>query len=71
MSEREGSAGVHGDEARAVRALSLGAVAREYDRLRPAPLVEAVDWCVPAMAGRVLDLAAGTGLMTRALRAAG
>jgi SAM-dependent methyltransferase len=43
-------------------------VADEYDRLRPGPPEEALDWLVPP--GRVVavDLAAGTGLFSRALR---
>lgn len=63
--------GAHDGVDRAARARSFGAVAREYDRLRPAPLAQAVAWCVPGGARRVLDLAAGTGLMTRVLLAAG
>jgi ubiquinone/menaquinone biosynthesis C-methylase UbiE len=47
--------------------MSFGAVAGEYDRLRPSPPAEAVDWLLPARRDVVVDLAAGTGLLTRAL----
>jgi SAM-dependent methyltransferase len=47
--------------------MSFGAVARDYDRLRPSPPPEAVDWLLPARRDVVVDLAAGTGLLTRAL----
>ena len=47
--------------------MSFGAVAGEYDRLRPGPPPEAVDWLLPARRDVVVDLAAGTGLLTRAL----
>jgi ubiquinone/menaquinone biosynthesis C-methylase UbiE len=46
--------------------MSFGAVARDYDRLRPSPPSEAVDWLLPAHRDVVVDLAAGTGLLTRA-----
>ena len=51
------------------RALSFGAVADAYDRYRPAPPGEAVDWVLPTSAVDVLDLGAGTGAVTRLLRA--
>ena len=51
----------------AVRALSFGAVAEAYDRLRPTPPDEIVDWLLPANPSLVVDLAAGTGAMTRQL----
>ena len=47
--------------------MSFGAIAGEYDRLRPSPPPEAVDWLLPACRDVVVDLAAGTGLLTRAL----
>ncbi len=47
--------------------MSFGAVADDYDRLRPGPPDAAVDWLLPAGASCVVDLAAGTGLLTRAL----
>lgn len=61
------------------RANSFGSVAADYDRLRPSPSQPAVAWLLePATsavgAGRridVVEVAAGTGLATRALVAAG
>jgi trans-aconitate methyltransferase len=52
----------------AARALSFGAVADTYDRYRPAPPGEAVDWVLPTSAVDVLDLGAGTSAVTRLLR---
>jgi SAM-dependent methyltransferase len=52
---------------RAERAMSFGAVADDYDRLRPGPPGAALDWLLPAGAGIVVDVGAGTGLLTRAL----
>lgn len=49
------------------RARSFGAVADDYDRLRPTTPQAALDWLLPAHARRVLDLGAGTGGTTRAL----
>jgi SAM-dependent methyltransferase len=48
-------------------ATSFGSVAESYDRVRPAPQPEALDWLVPAGCEVAVDLAAGTGLFTRAL----
>src|SRR4051794_35443017 len=49
------------------RALSFGAAAGEYDAARPSYPGEAVHWCLPNGARRVLDLGAGTGKLTRVL----
>ena len=49
------------------RATSFGNVAESYDRVRPEPPAEALDWLVPAGCEVAVDLAAGTGLFTRAL----
>jgi SAM-dependent methyltransferase len=49
------------------RATSFGSIADRYDRVRPGPATEAVDWLVPPGCGTAVDLAAGTGLFTRAL----
>ncbi|WP_216901674.1 class I SAM-dependent methyltransferase [Nocardia alni] len=49
------------------RATSFGSIAQDYDRLRPGPPAQAVEWLIPAGCGTALDLAAGTGLFTRAL----
>ena len=46
---------------------SFGRVAETYDRVRPGPAPAAVDWLVPARWAAAVDLAAGTGLFTRAL----
>jgi SAM-dependent methyltransferase len=48
-------------------ATSFGGVADSYDRVRPGPAVAALDWLVPAGCEVAVDLAAGTGLFTRAL----
>jgi SAM-dependent methyltransferase len=47
--------------------MSFGAIADEYDRLRPGPPDAALDWLVPASAQVVVDVGAGTGLLSRAL----
>ena len=47
--------------------MSFGAVAADYDRLRPTPPDVAVRWVVPAGCGTAVDVGAGTGLLTRAL----
>jgi SAM-dependent methyltransferase len=46
---------------------SFGSVADSYDRVRPGPAPAALDWLVPAGCAVAVDLAAGTGLFTRAL----
>jgi SAM-dependent methyltransferase len=51
------------------RAMTFGTSADAYDRLRPAPAPEALDHVLPPGARRVADLAAGTGLVTRAILA--
>lgn len=51
------------------RAMSFGAVAEEYDRLRPSPSPEAVHWLLPTGCTDAVDLAAGTGLLTCELEA--
>jgi SAM-dependent methyltransferase len=50
------------------RATSFGEVADDYDRVRPSPPDEALDWLVPADCATAVDIAAGTGLFSRALR---
>jgi SAM-dependent methyltransferase len=49
------------------RARSFGAIADDYDRARPGPPEVAVDWLVPEHARAVVDLGAGTGLLSRVL----
>jgi ubiquinone/menaquinone biosynthesis C-methylase UbiE len=46
---------------------SFGRVAESYDRVRPGPAPAAVDWLLAAGCAAAVDLAAGTGLFTRAL----
>jgi SAM-dependent methyltransferase len=55
----------------AAQAASFGAAAAEYERSRPTYPEAAVDWIVPAGAGAVADVGAGTGKLTRALAARG
>jgi SAM-dependent methyltransferase len=47
--------------------MSFGAIADDYDRLRPNPAPDAIDWLVPSDCRLAVDVAAGTGLFTRAL----
>ncbi len=49
------------------RSMSFGAIAGDYDRVRPGPPPVALDWLLPPTPAVVVDLAAGTGLLTRAL----
>jgi SAM-dependent methyltransferase len=58
---------VRQDETTAVLSSSFGAVAGEYDRLRPSPSQEALDWLIPDRATDVLEIGAGTGVLTRLL----
>ena len=50
------------------RATSFGQVAGEYDRVRPGPPDEALDWLVPQNCQLAVDVAAGTGVFTRAVQ---
>jgi len=52
---------------RATLAGSFGSVAGHYERFRPGPPEAAVDWYLPHWVGRVVDLGAGTGALTRLL----
>lgn len=47
--------------------MSFGAIADDYDRLRPRPAPEAVDWLLPDDCQAAVDVGAGTGLLSRAL----
>jgi SAM-dependent methyltransferase len=47
--------------------MSFGAIAEDYDGLRPQPPQEAVDWLVPPGCELAVDVGAGTGLFTRRL----
>lgn len=53
------------------RAASFGAAADAYERARPSYPEAAIDWILPQAARRVLDLGAGTGKLSRHLRARG
>ena len=55
------------DETTALLSRSFGAVADDYDRLRPGPSPEALDWLLPESATDVLEIGAGTGILTRLL----
>ena len=55
------------DENTAILSRSFGEVADEYNRLRSAPSDEALDWLVPVGAVDVLEIGAGTGILTRKL----
>ncbi|MEU0151135.1 class I SAM-dependent methyltransferase [Micromonospora fulviviridis] len=54
-------------------ALSFGAAAAEYDRFRPRYPEEALRWALDGLAApaRVVDLGAGTGILTRGVLALG
>lgn len=47
--------------------MSFGGFARTYDRFRPEPLAEALEWLVPDEAASIAEIGAGTGLLTRQL----
>jgi SAM-dependent methyltransferase len=50
------------------KATSFGQVADDYDRVRPSPPDEALDWLVPRNCEIAVEIGAGTGLFTRALQ---
>jgi SAM-dependent methyltransferase len=47
--------------------MSFGTIAEEYNRYRPGPTSEVVEWLLPPGARTVVDLGAGTGALTRLL----
>ncbi len=55
------------NETTAILSGSFGAVAGEYNRLRPGPSAEALGWLLPDGAGDALEIGAGTGVLTRLL----
>ncbi len=55
------------DETTKVLRSAFGGVAGEYDRLRPGPSPEALDWLLPPAATDALEIGAGTGILTRLL----
>jgi SAM-dependent methyltransferase len=50
-----------------VRRLSFGQAAADYDRVRPSYPKDALAWALGDRTGRVVDLGAGTGLLTRVI----
>ena len=54
-------------EEKSKRSGVFGHAAPLYERYRPGPPISAVDWILPAPVGRVVDLGAGTGALTRLL----
>jgi len=54
-----------------VRATSFGADVAAYEQGRPEYVDEHVSWLLEGVTGRVLDLAAGSGKLTRAVRRLG
>jgi SAM-dependent methyltransferase len=50
-----------------VRALSFGSIAEEYDRYRPGPPPQAVEWVLDGRRGLAAEVGAGTGALTREL----
>jgi SAM-dependent methyltransferase len=49
--------------------MSFGSIADDYDRLRPVAPPEAAGWLLPYRRDVVVDLGAGTGLLSRAIAA--
>jgi SAM-dependent methyltransferase len=58
---------VRQDQETAILSRSFGEVADEYNRLRSGPSEEALDWLIPEEATDVLEIGAGTGILTRLL----
>ncbi len=50
-----------------MRAMSFGAIAGDYDRFRPGPPPEALEWLLPGQRRAAVDIGAGTGALTRLL----
>ncbi len=65
---RAGTLGSMAETGTATRASSFGSVAARYDRFRPGPPIEAVDWVLRSTAGIAADIGAGTGALTRQLQ---
>lgn len=55
------------DEVRRRRATSFGGVAEDYDRFRPGPPSDALDWVLPDTVRSAAEIGAGTGGLTRQL----
>jgi SAM-dependent methyltransferase len=58
---------VRQDDTTKVLRNAFGEVAGDYDRLRPGPPPEVLDWLLPPRATDVLEIGAGTGILTRLL----
>jgi SAM-dependent methyltransferase len=56
-----------GAAAGVARAQSFGEIAPEYERFRPGPPEAAVEWILPTVVHRAVDLGAGTGALSRVL----
>jgi SAM-dependent methyltransferase len=54
-------------EEKAARSGSFGSAATDYERYRPGPSAEAVQWILGGRPGTVVDLGAGTGALSRTL----
>ena len=54
-------------EQKAKRASSFGSAAEQYERYRPGPPADVVEWILPAHVRTVVDLGAGTGALSRLL----
>ncbi len=54
-------------EEKAKRSGSFGAIAEHYERYRPGPGAEVVEWVLGGRTGLAVDLGAGTGALTRLL----
>jgi SAM-dependent methyltransferase len=52
---------------RSARATSFGAIADDYDRFRPGPPPEAVEWVLAGPRDVAVEIGAGTGALTREL----
>lgn len=59
------------DHTQTARARSFGPAADSYDRLRPTYPAEAVRWALGGAPRRVVDLGAGTGILSRVLTVLG
>jgi SAM-dependent methyltransferase len=54
-------------QARSTRALSFCTIAEDYDRFRPGPPAEILEWVLPPQCDVAVDIGAGTGALTREL----
>ena len=47
--------------------MSFGSMAADYDRFRPEPPAEAIEWILPSTVKTIAEIGAGTGALTRQL----